>query len=289
MQLFRRVAEAGSFSAVSREMNISQSTVSKQIAGLEEYLGTKLLSRSTRQLHLTIAGQRYYERCCLILDELADTEAEIQAQQTMPTGILRVNIPVAAGRMKILPCLWKFQERYPELKLDMHLDDNYIDLVKEGFDVVIRIGELTDSTLIARKMGTIERYTVASPDYLAKHGEPQTLSDLHKHDCLVYNLLTTRNEWHFVGKKGKEKVIVQGRFSSNSPDAIIQAVLAGQGIAVILGWLVEEDIAAGRLKVILNEHTPSSLDINALYPERRFMQAKLRLFLDYLQSELQLA
>jgi len=161
MQLFRRVAEAGSFSAISRETHIVHSTASKRIAGLEEYLGTRLLNRSTRQLHLTYAGQRYYERCCQILDELADTEAEIQTQQTMISGLIRVNIPVAAGRMKILPSLWKFQDRYPQLKLDMHLDDNYIDLVKEGVDVVIRIGELTDSTLIARKMGTIPRYTAA--------------------------------------------------------------------------------------------------------------------------------
>jgi len=288
MQLFRRVAEAGSFSAVSREMHLAQSTVSKQIAGLEEYLGTKLLNRSTRQLHLTEAGQHYYERCCQILEELADTEAEIQTRQTTLNGLIRVNIPVAVGRMKILPVLWKFQDRYPQLKLDIHLDDNYIDLVKEGVDVVIRIGELTDSTLIARKMGTIPRYTLASPAYLVKHAEPHILADLHNHDCLIYNLLTTRNEWHFVGKKGKEKISVQGRFSSNSPDAIRQAVLAGQGIAVMLGWLVEDDIAQGHLKVILNDYVPSALDIHALYPERRFMQAKVRLFLDYLQSELQL-
>jgi len=286
MQLFRRVVETGSFSAVSREMNISQSTVSKQIAGLEEYLESKLLTRSTRQLNLTDVGQHYYARCCLILDELADTESEIQTQHAMPTGLLRVNIPVAAGRMKILPILWKFQARYPQLKVDMRLDDNYIDLVKEGVDVTIRIGELSDSTLIARKMGIIPRYTVASPDYLDKYGEPQTLSDLRNHDCLVYSLLTTRNEWHFSSGKGPEKTLVQGRFSSNSPDAIREAVLAGQGIAVILGWLVEDDIAQSRLKVVLQDYVPTALDIHAIYPERRFMPAKVSLFLDFLSKML---
>lgn len=286
MQIFRRVVEAGSFSAVSREMQLSQPTVSKQIAALEAHLGTKLLSRSTRQLNLTDAGQHYYERCCQILDELTDAEVEIREQQTLPTGLLRVNVPIAAGRMKILPLIWKFQEQYPDLKIDMHFDDNYVDLVKEGVDVAIRIGELSDSSLIARKMGTIPRYTVASPAYLEKYGEPKTLEDLHQHDCLVYNLLTTRNEWHFNGEKGKEKVIVQGGFSSNSPDAIRQAALAGRGVAVILGWLVEDDIAQGHLKVILNDHVPTALDLHAMYPERRFKSAKVSMFLDYLQAEL---
>lgn len=286
MQLFVRVVESGSFSAVSREMQLSQPTVSKQIAGLEEYLKTKLLNRSTRQLNLTDAGHRYYDRCCQILDELADTETEVQQQQTIATGTLRVNMPVAAGRIKILPSLWQFLEQYPDLKLDIQLDDSYIDLVKEGVDVAIRVGPLTDSSLVARKLGTIPRYTVASPEYLEKHGEPATIDALQQHDCLVYSLLETQNEWHFNQGKGNEKILVDGNFSSNSPDAIREAVLAGKGIAVILGWLVEDDIEQGRLKVILKNHVPTPLDINVMYPQRRFMPAKLRLFIDYLQSEI---
>jgi len=286
MQVFRRVVESGSFSAVSREIHVSQSTVSKQITALEENLGTKLLSRSTRQVNTTDAGKRYYERCCQILDELAETESDIRKQQTSPSGMLRLNIPIAAGRMKILPCLWNFFNKYPDLKMDTLFDDNYVDLVKEGVDVAIRIGELSDSSLIAKKIGTIPRYLVASTDYIKKNGEPKTLDDLQQHNCLVYNLLTTRNEWHFVSKHGRQKVSVQGRFSSNSPDAIRQAVLQGQGIAVILGWLVEEDIKQGNMKVIMNNYTPTALDLNAVYPERRFMSAKVSLLLDYLQAEL---
>ena len=286
MLLFRRVAETGSFSAVSREMQLSQPTVSKQIAGLEEYLETKLLNRSTRQLNLTDAGQRYYQRCCQILDDVADTEAELQQQQDMATGTLRISVPIAAGRMKILPCLWKFFDRYPALKFDIQFDDHYIDLVKEGIDLAIRVGELEDSSLVARKMGSIPRYTVASPEYLKQHGEPTTLEELQQHDCMVYSLLSTRNEWHFDGKNGKEKVRVQGRFSSNSPDAIRQAALMGQGVAVILGWLVEDDIAQGRLNVILKDSVPTALDLNAIYPQRQFMPAKVSLLLEYLQLEL---
>jgi len=287
MQLFRRVVETGSFSAVSREMQLSQPTVSKQIAGLESYLRTRLLVRSTRQLNLTDAGQIYYQRCCQILDELADTETELQQQQTMATGTLRVNMPVAVGRIKISPLLWQFIECYPELKLDIQLDDSYVDLVKQGVDVAIRIGPLMDSSLIASKLGTIPRYTVASSAYLKKHGEPTKLEDLQQHNCLVYSLLETQNEWHFDhNSNGKEKILVQGSLSSNSPDVIREAALAGKGIAVILGWLVEDDIKQGDLKIILKDHVPTSLDINALYLQRRFMPAKLRLFIDYLQAEL---
>ncbi len=286
MQLFRRVVESGSFSAVSRETQISQSTVSKQIAALEAYLETTLLNRSTRQLNLTESGQRYYQRCCQILDEVADTEAELLQQQEQATGTLRISVPIAAGRMKILPCLWEFIEQYPRLKLDINFDDNYVDLVKQGVDVAIRIGELTDSSLIAKKMGSVPRYMVASPAYIKKYGEPKTLADLQQHNCMVYSLLATGNEWHFNSNRGKEKVSVQGRFSSNSPDAIRQAVLNGQGIAVILGWLVEEDIEKGRLKLVLNEYVPMALDLNAIYQQRHFMPAKIKLLLDYLQSVL---
>jgi len=286
MQLFRRVVEAKSFSAVSREVRLSQSTVSKKISGLEEYLATKLLNRSTRQLNLTDAGQRYYQRCCQILDEVADAETELQQQQDVATGILRISVPIAAGRMKILPCLWEFLEQHPKLKLDIQFDDHYVDIVKEGIDVAIRIGDLTDSALIARKIGSIPRYTVASPSYLVQYGEPANIAELQQHDCIVYSLLSTGNEWHFDGKNGKQKVAVQGRFSSNSPDAICQAALMGQGVAVILGWLVEDDIARGRLKVLLKDDVPTRLDLNAIYPERRFMPAKLNLLLDYLQERL---
>jgi len=287
MQIFRRVAEAGSFSAVSREMKLSQPTISKQIAALEENLGIKLLSRSTRQLNLTDAGQRYYERCCLILDELSETEADIRQQQNTPTGLLRVNMPIAAGRIKILPYMWEFLNNYPDLKIDTIFDDSYVDLVKEGVDVAIRIGELADSSLVARKIGVIPRYMVASPAYLEKYGEPLSLQELEQHNCMVYNLLNTHNEWHFDGKHGKQKVTVHGHFSSNSPDAIRQAVIQGQGIAVILGWIVEEDIARDKMKVIMKDYTPTALDINAVFPQRRFMPAKVSQFVDYLQEKLQ--
>lgn len=287
MQLFRRVAETGSFSTVSREVRLAQPTVSKQVAALEEHLGSKLLNRSTRQVNLTEAGETYYQRCCQVLDELVDAEADLQNQQSQPTGQLRIAMPIGAGRIKLLPCLWQFQQRYPQLSLDVHLDDNYVDMLKQGIDVAIRIGELDDSSLVARKLGSIPRYIVASPEYLTSHGQPKTLTDLLQHNCIVYNLLNTQNAWHFTGPDGKQKIQVSGNFSSNSPDAIREAVLADKGIAVLLGWLVEDDIKQGRLKRILPDYTPTTLEIHALYPQRRFMPAKLKLLLEHLHASLQ--
>lgn len=285
MSVFRRVAETGSFSAVARQTGLSQPTVSKHIAALEQRLGTKLISRSTRQLKLTDAGREYYERCISILDELAETEAGLSHQQSQPTGTLRVNAPVSFGRLQIVPRLWKFLAQYPDLQLELIMDDHQVDLVKEGVDMTIRVGALADSSLIARKIGDSPRVTVASPEYLAAKGEPRTPQDLKQHECIVYTLLSTRNAWHFTGPRGKETVRVRGRFSTNNPDAIREAVLAGMGIAVTPTWLIGNCVEQGRLKVLLADYTPTPFEIHALYPERRFVPAKVRCFINYLREE----
>jgi len=285
MGIYRRVIETGSFTAVANETGLTQPTISKHIAALESHYGIKLINRSTRQLHPTDIGMEFYERCCQILDEMDDMDSQLLEQQSLPTGKLRVNAPVTFSRLAILPILWPFLKQYPELKFDMFMDDNYVDLVKEGIDVAIRIGPLTDSTLIAKKIGTMKRYTVASPEYIARHGAPGTIRDLLDHNCLIYNLLTTRNEWFFYGDKGIETIVVNGNFSTNNPDAIRGALLAGLGIAASPDWLVEKDIEQGRLIELLPDSKPTSLDINAIYPQRRFLPAKVRLFINYLQSE----
>lgn len=288
MSVFRRVAEAGSFSVVTRETGMSQPTVSKHVAALEKRLGTKLINRSTRQLNLTEAGKQYYERCTQILDELAEAEASLRQQQSQPTGTLRVNTPVTFGRLQIVPRLWDFLARYPDLKIELIMDDHSIDLVKEGVDMAIRVGVLADLNLIANKIGTSPRVTVASPNYLATKGEPQTLMDLKRHDCIVYTLLTTQNGWHFTGPRGKEKIRVRGRFSTNNPDAIREAALAGMGIAVTPIWLINNYVEQGQLKVILKDYTPTPFEIHTLYPERRFVPAKVRCFINYLREALKL-
>lgn len=288
MSVFRRVVENGSFSAVARETGLSQPTVSKHIAALEQRLGTKLLSRSTRQIKLTDAGSRYYEQCVRIVDELAEVEAGLVQEQSQLTGMLRINSPVTFGRMHLVPHLWKFMRQFPELEVDLMMDDHYVDLVKEGVDVAIRLGPLPDANFIARKIGDNKRVTVASPAYLKSWGAPNTMQELSEHDCVVYSLLTTQSEWHFTGPKGKEKINVSGRFSTNSPAVMREAVVAGMGIGVTPIWLVEDLLKQGKLKTILNDYTPVPFEIHAIYPERRFVPAKVYRFIEYLQAELNL-
>jgi len=287
MSVFRRVAETGNFSEVAREMGISQPTVSKHVAALEKHLGIKLLNRSTRQLNLTDVGKQYYSRCLHILDEVLETESTLRNQQTQPTGTLRINTPVTYGELEIVPHLWEFLAKYPELNIELIMDDHYVDLVKDGVDMAIRVGPMTDSSLIAAKIGNSPRVTVASPGYLTVNGEPKTVSDLKEHNCIVYMLLTTLNEWHFTGSNGSETICVNGRFSVNNPRTIRQAVLAGQGIAVTPIWLMEDYIKNGQVKEILDKYTPTPLEIHAVYPERRFVPAKVRLFIDYIRTKLE--
>lgn len=286
MKIFRRVAESASFSAVAREQGLSQPTVSKQVAFLEERLCTKLLSRSTRQLKLTDAGRAYYERCVNILDDLAETEANVRKEQSQPTGTLRVSVPVSFGRLHIVPRLWRFMERYPRLDVDLIMDDHYVDLVREGVDLSIRIGPLDDSSLVAQRICASPRVTVASPTYLEKHGAPSSPADLKHHQCVVYKLLTTGNEWHFDGPNGPSKVRVNGRFSANNPDAIREAALAGMGISIPPLWLLGDAIERGDLEVILPGYCPTPLDVNALWPGRRFLPSRVSCFVDFLREEM---
>lgn len=247
MKVFRRVAETGNFSMVAREIGLSQPSVSKHVAALEQHLNVKLINRSTRQLSLTDVGKQYYDRCIHILDKLFETESTLHSQQSLPTGTLRINVPVTFGEFCIVPYLWKFLAEYPDLNIDLIMNDHYVDLIKEGVDMAIRVGPLTDSNLIARKIANSPRVTVASPDYLAVNGEPNTLQDLQAHNCIVYTLLTTRNEWHFTGPQGKETIKVSGRFSVNNPRTICQAVLENQGIAVTPIWLIGNYLETGQL------------------------------------------
>jgi len=286
MSVFRRVAECGNFSIVARELELSQPTVSKHIAALESHLDVKLLNRSTRQLSLTEVGKQYYEHCIHILDEMNEIESTLRNQKSQLTGILRINTPVTFGELNIVPHLWQFLALYPNLKIDLNMDDNYVDLVKEGVDLAIRVGPLSDSSLIARKIGDSPRVTVASPGYLAVHGEPESLQDLKDHNCIIYMLLTTRNQWHFTGPQGQETIKVNGRFSVNNPRTIRQAVLADQGIAVTPLWLIKDAIESGAAKVILTNYVPTPLEIHALYPQRRFVPEKVRSFVNFIKANI---
>jgi len=284
MAVFRRVAEAGSFSAVARETTMSQSSVSKHIAALEERLDTKLLNRSTRSLNLTEAGTEYYHYCVRILNDFQEAEASVGKGKILPTGTLRLSSTTPFGKLFIIPFLNEYLAKFPDISIDYQMDDRNIDIVKEGIDLAIRVGPLADSSLIANKIGTSQRYVVASPDYLLKHGFPKKPADLLSHNCLLHSLLKTPKEWFFNSAQfGDESVRVNSRFKATSNEAIIEAALSGIGIATVCNWHVRDHVKHGRLTILLNKYELTPYDINAVYPERRFVPQKVKQLIEDLK------
>ncbi|MFJ3487523.1 LysR family transcriptional regulator [Pseudomonas sp. NPDC090202] len=280
MTMFVRVVERGSFSAVARELGTTQPTVSKQIGALEQRLGGRLIARSTRQLSLTDEGQRYYRQCREILAAVDSAEHSFQTGREAVAGPLRVASSVSFGRLQIAPRLQAFLQRHPEVTVDLLLSDQNVELVSEGIDVAIRIGELKDSSLIARHLGVTRRLMVAAPAYLQKRGTPQTPDDLIRHNCLLFNLLEDFDSWTF--NDGQSSVQVRGNVRSNNSEAIRQMVLSGLGISLSPSWLYCRDIEAGRVVQILPDYVPASLPINALLPANRRQSARVRAFVDFL-------
>jgi len=284
MQLFVRIVDSGSFSAVARELGMIQPTVSKQMTALEQKLSVRLLNRTTRRLSLTEAGREYYERCHRILDEVQEMETEVAGLQNRPTGTLRVNSPVAFGNVHMLPLVLAFQRKYPAVGIDLSLDDRYVDLVQEGIDVAIRFGKLRDSQLVARRVGSSARVCVASAQYLTAHGTPKVPSELRNHQCITYTYLFS-NEWPFDGPGGPQSIKVHGNFRANSGMTIRSAALEGAGIASVPAFLIREDIETGRLIQILPRFAPEPISISAVYPSARLLSRKVKLFVDFLQQE----
>ena len=287
MQSFVRAIELNSFSAAAREQQTTQPTISKQIAALEKYLGVQLLTRSTTHLSLTEEGKKYYQYCQQILETVAEAEASLTGKERA-TGILRLGCPVLFGQMQIVPRLKAFMKRYPDVKIDLMMADHFVDIVEDGLDVLIRIGNRLDSSLIGDRIGTTRRVTVATTGYFEHAGEPKKPDDLVHHDCIIYTHLATGNEWHFQGTDGTIKVRVGGCFQTNSSVAIRSAVLSGLGIAVAPVWMFGDEIYRGDIKVVLQDYQPTPLQIQAFYRRSRFYPAKITCFIDFLASEFKL-
>ncbi|GAB3454791.1 LysR family transcriptional regulator [Massilia terrae] len=285
METFVRVVETGSFSAVARETLTTQSAISKRMQALEAYLGAKLLVRSTRSHSLTEAGRLYYERCRQILDTLEEARVEVHSTEHEISGTLKVAAPVSFGRHHIVPRLAGFYERYPRIKVELQLDDSFVDLVASGADLAFRVGELRDSRLIARRIGTAHRAVLASPAYLEKFGEPTHPLELLKHRCLVYTGLVSINEWTFRQDDGEDIVVrVDGNFRSNSSEAIRQAVVDGLGISYSLAWIYGDDLRAGRLKRILTRYRLPTLPLNVVFQPARRPSLKVQHFVNYFEE-----
>ena len=289
MAIFVRVVERGSFSAVAREMQTSQPTISKVLRALETELGGKLIARSTRQLSLTDEGQRYYSECRQILAAVDAAEHSFQSGRETVAGHLRIGSSVSFGRLQIAPRLPDFLKRYPHINIDLQLSDQNQDLVREGLDVTFRIGELSDSGLIARHIGTTHRVTVAAPGYLEQHGQPRTPEELSGHNCLQFNLLNSQNLWVYEKDARRHEVRIKGNAQSNNSEAIREMVLGGLGIALSPVWLFSEDLKAGRVTAILQDYTAQSLPIHAVSPANRRQSARVKAFVDYMSQALEAA
>ncbi|MGD1865800.1 MAG: LysR family transcriptional regulator [Phormidesmis sp.] len=288
---FVRVVEMGSFSAVAKELGTTQPTISKQIAALEKYLDAQLLTRSTRKLTLTEAGDRFYTQAQNVLEALAQAEASVGRRQ-QPSGILRVNCPVSFGQLQVVPRLKVFLDRYPDIQLKLSMNDRFVDLVETGVDLAIRIGTVQASDLKVQQIGLTRRVAIASTQYLEQHPAPKTPADLASHNCILYQ--PSGSEWHFVDKtkKGPAKkdirVSVSGNFQVDNSVAIRDAVLCGLGIGLMPVWLFGDLMQSSDLCVLLQNYQPQPLPIQIVYRRGRFIAAKTKCFIDYLSHEFEL-
>ena len=285
MRLFIRVVETGGFSTVARETARTQPTVSRTLAALEEHLGVRLLNRSSRAVTLTDDGRAFYAQALVALESVAEAEASVGRRHGQPSGLLRLGTPVAFGRLHMAPRIPAFLALHPDVEVALSMTDAFVDPVSEGLDLVVRVGTLEDPSLIARRIGTTRRVTVASTDYLARRGVPLTPSDLRHHECIVYTRLATGARWHFDGPDGPIAVTVRGRFRADNSEAVREAVIAGAGVAVIPVWLFSDELTADHVRIVLGDFEPSTLPIHAVYPSRRLVSPKVRAMIEFLASE----
>ncbi|MGP9810863.1 LysR family transcriptional regulator [Rhodopseudomonas sp. NSM] len=284
MRMFVRVVESGSFSQAARDLNVSQPTVSKQLAALEARLGTQLLSRNSRALAVTPAGQDYYEATVRILQDIDLVEERILEGQAAPSGLVRVTLSPAFGRMFVIPRLPDFRRRFPDVAIEMEISGRHVDLIEEGMDVAIRIGRLSDSALVARHIGDMRMMTVASAGYLAQHGTPQTVNELHDHQRVSYIYQGDIIGWGFQVDGLPVTIDGGGAFRTNDAEHVRGAVLAGLGIAHHASWLFTDVVASGEVVRILDQHAPPSFPINAVTAAGRRMPSRVRRFIDFLAS-----
>ncbi|HEU0221012.1 MAG TPA: LysR family transcriptional regulator [Paracoccaceae bacterium] len=283
MEAFLRVVEQGGFTEAARKMGLSKSAVSKHVSALEGRLGARLLNRTTRRVSPTEIGLAYYDRVARVLSDASEADAMVSSMQAAPKGELRVSAPVSFGMHHVSPVIADFLHEYPDVSVHLVLDDRFVELVAESFDVAIRIGQLPDSSLRARKLAETEAVMVASPDYLAHAGTPKTIEDLASHTLLHYSYMSTGNYWRLRGQNGEERdVRVGGRLSANNGDALLSAARRGIGIASVPSFFLGCPQGQAGLVRVLPDIEPRVLGIYAVYPPGRFPQPKLRVFIDFL-------
>lgn len=281
MAIYTRVVEKGSLAAVAEEFGISPTMTGKHLKALEERLGGRLLNRTTRRQSLTELGRDYYERCKQILSEVEAADNIASQLQAVPRGVLRVNAPVSFGNQRLAPALADYLAAYPQVDVDLAVNDRVVDLVDEGFEAAFRIGDLGDSGLVARPLAPYRMFVCANPTYLKNHGIPARPQDLAGHNCLGFAYWAVRDKWRLIGPKGEETVSVKGRMQVNNGQALRMAALRGIGIILQPEVLVSEDLAAKRLVRVLPEYEAPPRPMHLVYLPDRRPTPKLRSFIEF--------
>ncbi|HLG80710.1 MAG TPA: LysR family transcriptional regulator [Bradyrhizobium sp.] len=280
MQTFVTVADLQGFAPAARKLGLSPPAVTRLIASLEERLGTRLLQRTTRKVALTDAGARYLERARRILADIEEAELAAESERTRPTGRLVVSAPVGFGRLHVSPVMSVYLKRYPEVTGELRLEDRMVNLVEDGVDVAVRIGQLPDSSLVARQVGEMRRIVVASPAYLKARGEPKTPEAVSAHQIIQFGGSALTAEWRFAKDGEERRVAIAPRFTSNVADAAIQYAMEGGGLTRVLAYQAADAIRRGRLKIVLERFEQPALPVQIVYPTSRLLSAKVRAFVD---------
>jgi DNA-binding transcriptional LysR family regulator len=282
MSVFARVVGAGSLSAAARELGLSIALVSRRLAALEARLGVRLINRTTRRLHLTDEGAIYYETCARLLAQVAEADAAVAARRGEARGDLKVALPASFGHQHVARLVPRFAERYPQVRLALSLSDRFVNVIEEGFDLAVRIAELEDSSLAARRLAPNRRVVCASPDYLSRHGTPRTPQELAAHNCLLTTDYTA--SWDYIAPDGtKSAARVTGRYACDNWEVLREWALAGLGVALKSTWDVHRHLADGSLVALLPGYSFSSdVAIWAVYPHRNYLPAKTRAFVEFL-------
>lgn len=286
MQVYTSVVELGSFTAAANVFRISPGMVTKHINAIEKRLDATLIKRTTRRLQVTEVGKAYYESCKDILKKIEEAEAGTAILSGNPKGLLKVTASLWFGSISLTPIICDYLNQFPDVSVELSLSDRFVDIIDEHFDVAIRIGELSDSSLIARKLATVELSICASPAYLNKHGTPTKPEDLKSHECLGFTNWRSQSGWKVVEKALTNQGVSRSRFDSNNGQALREAALKGIGIILMPKVLLSHDIQAGQLVEVLKDFTPPSRPVNAVYPKERQTTPKLASFVDYLAEHL---
>ena len=279
MRTYRAVVETGSFTAAGKRLERTKAMMSRQVSELEANLNIRLINRTTRKLSITDIGQAYYQQCCRLLDDLEEVEQSLLHGHQQAKGLIRINAPQTFAELHLIAVLNEFLKEYPDVQIDLQLNDRFVDIVEEGFDLGIRIAQLDDSSLVARKLADVRIIVCASPEYLAVYGVPKTPASLAQHKCVIDTNLKQKTVWSF---SNGENITINGALKVNSAVAIRKAVLAGIGIGRCPSFAVEEDIAGGHIVPLLKTYESEARGLYVIYPHRKHLAAKVRLMVDFL-------